>query len=369
MSINIRNSQASPAFKLRNCPRESWVHIDGPRGCPFIPQTFEEEEPNRFLQSRTSYTSPGFFPSHLPRLNQVSGQVPLTLSKAIKGRTVLLTGGNSGIGKEAALALARMGAEIILVSRDPFKGASAVEEIKRESGNQSVELLAADLLLQREVRKVVGEFRSNHERLDVLINNAGSQFPRYEVTEDGIERTMALNYFAPFLLTNLLMNCLGQSAPSRVVNVASTVHNRAHLDIGNLGHDSRMGMGGLDAYGRSKLALVMFTYELAKRFQGKGVTANCLHPGNVRTHIWARTGSFSPLTRLASLFMMSAEEGAKTTVYLASSPEVGGKSGGYYEKCKPMKSSPESHDAAGAVRLWELSMQMTGLAPSKPSPS
>ena len=280
----------------------------------------------------------------------------------MKGKVVLLTGGNSGIGKAAAVEMAKMGAELTLVCRDRGRAEAAKKEITSESGYPSVGLIIADLLLQREVRKAASDFLSSHTRLDVLVNNAGSNFPRYSETEDGIESAMALNYFAPFLLTQLLLETLRSSAPSRVVNVSSAGHFGAKLDLGDLNKRNAVGIGGLGSYGRSKLALMMFTYELARRIEGEGVMANALHPGTVRTHIWAHSGTFSPLAKFASLFMIGPQEGAKTTVYLASSPEVEGVTGKYFEKCKARPSSTESYDARMAAQLWDLSLKKTGLA-------
>ena len=277
------------------------------------------------------------------------------------GKVVLLTGGNSGLGRATALALAGMGADLTIVCRDKARGEAAKQEIAQASGNNSVSLVIADLMLLREVRRVATDFLGSHDRLHVLINNAGSNFTSYAESEDGFERTMALNYFAPFLLTNLLLPLLERSAPSRVVNVSSTAHYGARLDLDNV-NEGKMGTGGLGAYGRSKLALVLFTYELARRVDGMGVTANCLHPGAVRTHIWAHAGALSPLTRLASMFMLSPEDGAKTQIYLASSPEVEGVTGKYFEKSAEKRSSESSYDEALASRLWDLSAKMTGLS-------
>jgi NAD(P)-dependent dehydrogenase (short-subunit alcohol dehydrogenase family) len=279
----------------------------------------------------------------------------------MREKVVLITGANSGIGKATALALARMGAELTLVCRNRDRGEVARKEIALKSGN-SVGLIVADLLLQREVRKAAAEFLSSRTKLDVLINNAGSNFPHYWETEEGIQSTMAVNYFAPFLLTQLLLEALKSGAPSRVVNVSSSGHFGAKLDPNDLNAKGRTGLGGIGAYGRSKLALIMFTYELARRMEGKGVTANALHPGAVRTHIWAQSGAFSPLVRFASLFMIGPEEGAKTTVYLASSPDVEGITGKYFEKCRERPSSAESYDAKLAERLWDASLKRTGLA-------
>jgi NAD(P)-dependent dehydrogenase (short-subunit alcohol dehydrogenase family) len=280
----------------------------------------------------------------------------------MKGKVVLLTGGNSGIGKAAALELAKMGAELTLVCRNRERAEAAKKEVVSESGNPSVDLIIADLLPQREVRRAASEYLSTHSRLDVLINNAGSNFPHYSETEDGIESAMALNYFAPFLLTQLLLETLRSSAPSKVINVPSAAHFGARLDLNDLNRRNAVGLGGLGSYGRSKLALILFTYELARHMEGRGVTANSLHPGAVRTHIWAHSGAFGPLARLASLFMIGPEEGAKTTVYLASSPEVEGVTGKYFEKCRAKPSSAESYDARLAAELWDLSLKKTGLA-------
>ncbi len=207
------------------------------------------------------------------------------------------------MGKETALSLAKMGASLVLVCRNEDKGRIAMNEIIQKSGNSSIELLIADLQSQKEVRQVAKKFLSNHSRLDVLVNNAGTNFPTYAETEDGIERTMAVNYFAPFLLTNLLLAFLGSSAPSRVVNVTSEEHFGAKLDLSNLSQDRIMGTVGSRAYGRSKLALVLFTYELARRLERNKVTANCVDPGAVRTKIWGQAGALTPIMRLLSLFM------------------------------------------------------------------
>jgi retinol dehydrogenase 14 len=283
------------------------------------------------------------------------------LEQAMKGKVVLITGASSGIGKETALGLAKMGASLVLVCRDREKGEGAKEDIAKATGNASIELFLADLLPQRDVRRVATEFKATHARLDVLVNNVGASFRKYAETEDGIERTMAINYFAPFLLTNLLLETLKNSAPSRVVNVASSEHSNGHLDLDNVNKDSSMGTAGSGAYARSKLAVVLFTYELARGLLGTGVTANCLHPGAVRTNMWGHAGALTPLFRFMSLFLLSAEKGAQTSIYLASSPEVDGVSGKYFDKKMPKRSSETSYDEAIAERLWDLSERMTGL--------
>ncbi len=285
----------------------------------------------------------------------------------MNGKVVLITGANSGIGRETSLGLAKMGASVVMACRDPVKAARAKEYVVGRSGSGSVEITIADLLKQGEVRRLAADFLESHERLDVLVNNAGLVFTRYSETGDGIESTMAVNYFAPFLLTNLLADRLKLSAPSRVVNVASTAHFDSELDLQDLNGKGKLGLGGFGAYGRSKLALVMFTYELARRLQGSGVTANCLHPGVVRSHFWAHTGYVSPIVGAFSVFMISAKKGARTSIYLASSPEVEGVTGKYFDKRKSVSSDPKSYDEAAASRLWELSLKTTGLmAESEP---
>ncbi len=262
-----------------------------------------------------------------------------------------------------------MGAALVLVCRNRTKAEAAKRELTEATGNRDIELVIADLIVQREVRRAAQELLGCNGRLDVLINNAGTNFTGYAETEDGIERTMALNYFSPFLLTNLLLETLKASAPSRVVNVSSVSHFRARLDFDNLNGRGQMGIGGLGAYGRSKLSLVMFTYELSRRLTGTGVTSNCLHPGTVRTNIWSHAGAFSPLAWLASLFFPGPKQGAKTPIYLASSPEVEGISGKYFENCVPRPSSKESYDEAVASSLWDLSLRTTGLAPADRVPA
>jgi len=280
---------------------------------------------------------------------------------SLRDKVVLLTGASSGIGKATALGLAELGATLVLVCRNEVRGERAKREVIGKTGNDSVELITADLLLQSEVRKAAAEFRSSHPRLDVLINNAGGAFPSYAETEDGIERTIALNYFAPFLLTHLVLDVLEKSAPSRVVNVASVGHFGGKINLDNLTRDNRMGIGGLGAYQRSKLALVLFSYELARRLSGKQVTVNCLHPGTVRTNIWGHAGVWTPIARLVSLFMRSARSGARTSIYLASSPKLEGVTGRYYDDCKPTPSSEESYNESLALKLYGMSLSVTHL--------
>jgi NAD(P)-dependent dehydrogenase (short-subunit alcohol dehydrogenase family) len=279
----------------------------------------------------------------------------------VSGKVVMVTGASSGIGKAATLELARLGARVIMVCRNPEKGQRAKERVVSESGNSDVELMICDLSLMSNVRRLASEFTSVHPVLNVLVNNAGSVFQGYHETSESLERTMALNYFSPFLLTNLLLPALKAGAPSRVVNVSSASHFGGSLDLGDINGKKSSGRFGLQAYGRSKLALVLFTYELSKRLSGAGVAVNCLHPGAVRTNIWAHSGFASPIARFASLFMRSPEKGAETVLYLASSPDVEGVTGEYYFDLRPRRSSTASYDESLARDLWRLSEGMMGI--------
>lgn len=276
-------------------------------------------------------------------------------------RTVVVTGASSGIGKAASVGLAGLGACVVMVCRSPERGSSALAEVKRKSGSSDVELMTCDLSLMANVRKFASDFAASHTELHVLVNNAGGVFQGYAETPDGFERTMAINYFSPFLLTNLLLPALRSGAPSRVVNVASDSHYGGRIDLVNVNGRGSSGRFGLQAYGRSKLALVLFTYELARRLEGTGVTSNCLHPGAVRTNIWGHSGLATPVVRLVSLFMRSPEKGAETVVYLASSPEVQGVTGRYYFDTKERRSSEASYDEALARGLWEQTERLTGV--------
>jgi NAD(P)-dependent dehydrogenase (short-subunit alcohol dehydrogenase family) len=271
----------------------------------------------------------------------------------LEGKTCIVTGANSGIGKETALALAHMKANLVMVCRDKAKGDSARRQISKESGNESVDLLLCDMSFLAEVRTLAAEIRNRYGKLHVLVNNAGL-FSLSGKTDDGFETTFAVDYLAPFLLTNLLLELLEASAPSRVVNVSSVAHFNGHIDLAAI--EKRETASGWGGYSNSKLALVMFTYELARRLQGTGVTVNCLHPGAVATNIRRVPAA---LTRP---FLRSAKDGAETSIYLASSPEVEGVSGKYFEDKKEKRSSDESYDEAKARELWDATSKLVGLS-------
>lgn len=279
----------------------------------------------------------------------------------LEGKVCIVTGATSGIGKETARALAHQGGTLILVGRNPDKTAATVEEFKREADTPNIEYLLADLSSQDEVRRLAEEFKSRHNRLDVLVNNAGAFFLRRQESVDGIEMNFALNHLGYFLLTNLLLDTIVASAPARIINVSSGSHLRATLDFDDL--RGRKGFSGLNAYGQSKLANVLFTYELTRRLEGTGVTVNALHPGFVATNIGSNNGWIVRALRpLMNLRALSVEEGAETVIYLATSPDVEGITGKYFFRCKPVSSSVYSHDVAVAKQLWTVSEEMTGLS-------
>ncbi len=274
------------------------------------------------------------------------------------GKICLVTGASNGIGKATAQALAQMGATVVIVGRNPAKCAAVVDEIKRSSGNDAVEALIADLSIMAEVRQVADRFKAKYSQLHVLVNNAGGAFPQRQLTSEGFERVFALNHLSHFLLTNLLLDTLKASAPARIVNVASDAHKGAQLNFDNL--QSETGNFGLTAYGRSKLANVMFSYELARRLADTGVTVNVLHPGLVRTGFASNMGAVP--SAAINVFMrfvgLTPEQGAHTSVYLATSPDVENVTGKYWEKSKAIPSGPTSYDEASWTRLWEVSEQM-----------
>ena len=282
------------------------------------------------------------------------------VNSGMGGKVVLITGGTSGIGKAAATALAGMGATVVITGRNEERGKRALQEIREESGNDGAELILADLTVQDEVRRLTEELRERHNQLEVLVNNAGLVLSERTETPDGIETQLAINHLAPFLLTNLLLDLLKESAPSRIVTVSSDAHRWAKIDLDDL--QSRKRYRGMQVYGKTKLANIMFTYELAERLEGTGVTANCLHPGGVNTNFGNNQGGpMNLLFRLFKPFMRSPEQGADTLIYLASSPEVEGMTGKYLADRKVKAASDAAYDETTRKRLWEASEELTGL--------
>ena len=282
------------------------------------------------------------------------------VNSGMGGKVVLITGGTSGIGKAAATALAGMGATVVITGRNEERGKRALQEIREESGNNGVELILADLTVQDEVRRLAEELRERHNQLEVLVNNAGLVLSERTETPDGIETQLAINHLAPFLLTNLLLDLLKESAPSRIVTVSSDAHRWAKIDLDDL--QSRKRYRGMQVYGKTKLANIMFTYELAERLEGTGVTANCMHPGGVNTNFGNNQGGpMNLLFRLFKPFMRSPEQGADTLIYLASSPEVEGMTGKYLADRKVKAASDAAYDETTRKRLWEASEELTGL--------
>jgi NAD(P)-dependent dehydrogenase (short-subunit alcohol dehydrogenase family) len=274
----------------------------------------------------------------------------------LRGKTCLVTGANSGIGVETARGLAMMDATVVMLCRDPERGAAARVEIERASGNRNLRLMICDLASQKSIREFAERFKNDYKRLDVLVNNAGVFLRGRSLTEDGIESTFAINHLGYFLLTGLVLDLLKRSAPSRIVNVASTAHRYAKLEINSwvTGRD----YSGFGAYANSKLANVLFTYELARGLQGTAVTANCLHPGGVGTNLFRPLPVF--MQALIKLMTISPARGARTPVYLASSPDVESVSGKYFVRCREAASSEASYNVEAARALWDVSAQLTG---------
>jgi NAD(P)-dependent dehydrogenase (short-subunit alcohol dehydrogenase family) len=285
----------------------------------------------------------------------------------MRGRVCMVTGASSGLGKATVLGLARLGVQVVMVCRDEARGEAARQDIIKQSNNTNVELLVADLSSMAEVYALVETFRQRFDRLHVLINNAGVYLRERQVTKDGFEQTFAVNYLAPFLLTNLLLELLKASAPARIINVAGAYHRQGQLHFDDL--QLTQGYTGARANNQSQLARVLFTYELARRLKGTGVTANCLHPGSVRTDIMRdmpKTVQFLARTVFRPLFV-SPEQGATTILYLASSPEVEAITEKYFVSKRPVLSSRVSYNSELAKRLWTMSEWLTGLYDLKPN--
>jgi NAD(P)-dependent dehydrogenase (short-subunit alcohol dehydrogenase family) len=276
----------------------------------------------------------------------------------------MVTGATSGIGKVTAHVLAQAGAEVVVVGRNREKSETTVDRIKQQTGNPAVEYMLADLSSQAAIRQLAETFKRQHKRLDVLVNNAGAFFLWRQESVDGIEMTFALNHLGYFLLTDLLLDTLKASAPARVINVSSGSHRGETIDFNHF-QGKRM-YNGFRAYGESKLANILFTYELARRLESTGVTVNAMHPGFVATNIGTNNGWIVRAIRpLMDLFALSAEEGADTINYLTISKEVEEIAGKYFIKRKAVSSSSISYDESLARRLWQVSVELTGLSGSE----
>jgi NAD(P)-dependent dehydrogenase (short-subunit alcohol dehydrogenase family) len=286
----------------------------------------------------------------------------------MNGKVIVITGGNAGIGKEAAVALAGRGAEVVITSRNEERGRSARQEVSERSGNDSVYVMSLDLASFRSIRSFAADVLDRFDHLDVLVNNAGLILYRRAETQEGFEETFGVNHLGHFLLTDQLLERLRASAPSRVVVVSSGAHKGARrgLDFDDLHSEHKYKW--MDAYSKSKLANIYFTRELARRLDGTGVTVNALHPGFVRSE-FGRGGDLGGIygwgiKYVASPFAISPEKGARTTAYLASSPEVEGTTGGYFYKCKPAVPSRMALDDDAASRLWDASEKLVASAPA-----
>ena len=287
----------------------------------------------------------------------------MTATADLTGKTCVVTGASNGIGKVTAAALASMGARVVMVCRDPARGEAARTEIAAVSGNDKLDLLIADMGSQRQVRRIAADIRGRCDRLDVLVNNAGAMHTTRTLTEDGIETTWAVNHLGYFLLTNELLDLVRESGPARIVNVASRAHSRARINFDDVGGERTF--NAYSIYGQSKLANILFTYELARRLEGSAITANCLHPGvvatgfghNNKTDFYGR--AFGVVLTAIRPFLVSPERGAETSIHLAASPEVDGVTGKYFANKKPVQSSPISYDEDVAARLWQLSEEQT----------
>jgi len=278
----------------------------------------------------------------------------------MRGKTVVITGGTSGIGEVAAIALARMGARIVLVARDNSRAAATLSRLRGSAPGIAHAVYSADLLRLVEMKRVAAQIADQEPRVDVLINNAGALFGTRRLTEDGLERTFALNHMAYFVITAGLRERLSASGPARIINTASAAHQGATLDFDDL--QSAKSFRATKAYGRSKLCNTLFTRELARRLHGTGVTANCLHPGFVATRFGNQSGGLlSRLVWLAKFFAISPAKGAETIVYLASSPDVAETTGQYFCKSVPTMPSSWAQDDRSALLLWQRSAALAGM--------
>ena len=284
------------------------------------------------------------------------------MNTLMQNKNVLVTGATDGIGKITALELAKMGATTVIVGRNPEKTTRTVMEIRELTNNPNVDMLVGDLSSQEDVRRVAAEFNQRYDHLDVLVNNAGAYFMKRMESVDGIEMTFALNHLGYFLLTHLLLDALKAGNSARIVNVSSAAHVGGKLNLDDL--EMKNSFSGWGAYAQSKLANLLFTYQLSKQLESEDITVNALHPGFVDTNFGVSNGGFGGwvMSLFQKIGAVSPEEGAETSIYLASSPEVEGITGKYFAKKKAVNSSRISRDQELARALWERSLEMTGLA-------
>ncbi|MHA1924434.1 MAG: SDR family oxidoreductase [Candidatus Thorarchaeota archaeon] len=277
------------------------------------------------------------------------------------GKVCIVTGSNSGIGKETALALTGMGASVIMAVRDLERGEAARTEIIERTGKNTIDLMTCDLSSTQSIRQFVPDFSEKYDRLDVLINNAGAACHERQITEDGLERSLAVNYLGPFLLTRELLPLLQNSAPSRVINLSSGLHARAKIDFDDI--QSERNYKGMRAYESTKLMLLMYTYELARRLDGTGVTANVVLPGFVATNLGANMGGLRNkiMFKLVRPFQINAQKGAETSIYAATSPELEGVTGRCFAKSQEKQSSEDSYNESVQKRLWDVAENLLGL--------
>jgi retinol dehydrogenase 12 len=288
----------------------------------------------------------------------------MTQPQSMAHKTCIVTGANSGIGLETVRGLARMGADVVLVCRNVEKGRAAVAAIQRESPSAKLNLLLGDMSSQASVRALAPQILEKYPRVDVLINNAGAAISKRALSGDGIEMTLAGNHLGAFLLTQLLLDRLKASAPSRIINVSSEAQRRAQLDMSDL-QFARRKYSGIRAYGQSKVLMNACTFELARRLEGTGVTVNCLHPGVVATNIWHSGEADQPLlfkilVRIFKPFMLNSEKGAAVNLHLATSPDVAKTTGEYFVKLKPAPPNPIERDPKVVAEIWQWSEKMTG---------
>ena len=275
----------------------------------------------------------------------------------LNSKICIITGATSGIGRETAIALAGKGATLVLPVRNLLKGKELKEEIYSKTGNSRVDIMECDFASLLSVRNFSSAFLNKYDRLHILINNAGLWESKPHKSHDGIELTFAVNHLAPFLLTNLLLDVMKKSAPGRIVNVSSEAHRSGRMKFDDL--EGKKSWNSLRAYGQSKLANILFTVKLAEILKDHNITVNCLHPGVVATNLFTLLPKF--LMKFASLFMLSPEKGAQTTIFLATSPEIGNITGQYFSKKKIKRTTSEARDKEVADRLWEISLEITDL--------